>query len=111
MIKRKEDVGFTMTAGGAKVLRLMSDGENYTVKGIGIAHVIREKGCGNDYHPHPDNGEFFYIIRGEGEYCDNGELVTVKAGDATIVMPGESHGIRNLKDEPLEYVAVMLEKI
>ena len=38
----------------------------------------------------------------------NGTVVTVKAGDVTHTLPGEGHGITNLKDEPLEMMALSL---
>lgn len=72
------------------------------------AHIVLEKGCGVGYHIHNGDGEIYYILKGEGEYNDNGTVVTVKAGDVTHTRPGEGHGITNLQDEPLEMMALIL---
>lgn len=73
-----------------------------------FAHIVLEKGCGVGYHIHNGDGEIYYILKGEGEYNDNGTVVTVKAGDVTHTRPGEGHGITNLKDEPMEMMALIL---
>ena len=52
--------------------------------------------------------EIYYILKGEAEYNDNGTVVTVKAGDVTHTLPGEGHGITNVKDEPMEMIALIL---
>lgn len=72
------------------------------------AHIVLEKDCGVGYHIHNGDGEIYYILKGEGEYNDNGTVVTVKAGDVTHTLPGEGHGIVNLKDEPMEMIALIL---
>lgn len=73
-----------------------------------FAHIVIEKDCGVGYHVHNGDGEIYYILKGEGEYNDNGNIVTVKPGDVTHTLPGEGHGIINRKDEPLEMIALIL---
>lgn len=72
------------------------------------AHIILEKDCGVGYHVHQGDGEIYYVLKGEGEYNDNGTVVTISAGDVTHTAPGEGHGITNVKDEPLEMIALIL---
>ena len=73
-----------------------------------FAHIVLEKDCGVGYHVHNGDGEIYYILKGEAEYNDNGTVVTVKAGDVTHTLPGEGHGITNVKDEPMEMIALIL---
>ena len=51
-----------------------------------------------------------YILRGEGEYNDNGTILTVGAGDVTFVASGEGHSIRNTGEGDLEFIALILYK-
>ena len=71
-------------------------------------HVTIQPGCSIGYHIHEHETEFYYILKGEAEYNDNGTVVTVKAGDVTHTLPGEGHGITNVKDEPMEMIALIL---
>ena len=48
------------------------------------------------------------ILSGEGEFNDNGTVTTVRAGDVCFTGDGEGHSLKNLRDEPLEYVALVL---
>lgn len=66
------------------------------------------KGCGVGYHIHEGDAEFYYILSGEGEYNDNGDITTVKAGDLTFTGAGEGHGLTNNNDEPLSFIALVL---
>jgi len=72
------------------------------------AHIVLEKDCGVGYHVHQGDGEIYYILKGEAEYNDNGKMVTLTAGDVTHTAPGEGHGITNVKDEPMEMIALIL---
>lgn len=74
-----------------------------------IFNVVRlEKNCEIGWHVHEGDGETFLIISGEGEYNDNGTVTTVHAGDVCFTADGEGHSMKNLRDEPLELVALVL---
>ena len=47
---------------------------------------------------------------GEGDYNDNGTILTVGAGDVTFVASGEGHSIRNTGEGDLEFIALILYK-
>lgn len=79
-------------------------------KGRLFAHGRLDKDCEIGWHVHQGDGETFYILSGEGEYNDNGSKTTVKAGDVCFVDEGEGHSMKNVKDEPLEYIALVLFK-
>lgn len=98
-------------AGGPGYLKrtdLIESNADIFNSGRTFAHIVLEKDCGVGYHIHNGDGEIYYILKGEGEYNDNGTVVTVKAGDVTHTLPGEGHGITNVKDEPMEMIALIL---
>ena len=53
------------------------------------AEVIIEPGCSLGYHEHHSESETYYILSGQGDYDDNGQVRPVKAGDVTFT-PGWS---------------------
>ena len=70
--------------------------------------VTLEKNCEIGWHVHEGDGETYLVISGEGEYNDNGDVTTVHAGDACFTDNGEGHSMKNLRDEPLVLVALVL---
>ena len=46
-------------------------------------------------------------LSGCGEMDDNGTVVSLKAGDATVTRSGEGHALRNTGENPLEVLAVI----
>ena len=76
-----------------------------------FAHVTIPAGCSICDHPHNGETEFYYILKGEGRFNDNGEEKTVHAGDICATGYGEVHGIENVGSEDLEMIAlIVLEK-
>ena len=55
------------------------------------AEVTLEPGCSLGYHEHHNESETYYILRGEGNYDDNGRIRPVKAGDMTFTPDGMGH--------------------
>ena len=62
------------------------------------------------WHIHHGDGETYYILKGHGEYNDNGTAVRVGPGDVTFVDDGEGHSLKNTGDETLEAIALILFK-
>lgn len=77
-------------------------------KGRVFNHLFLEPGAEVGWHVHKGDGETYYILRGTGEYSDNGHLITVSAGDTTFVGDGEGHSLKNTGDEVLEAIALIL---
>lgn len=98
----------------------MKGGEGYVInrcilpadgmygKGRLFNHVILEKNCEVGWHIHTGDGEAYYIIKGQGEYSDNGVMTTLFAGDVSFCPDGEGHSIKNVCDEPMEMIALIL---
>jgi len=59
-------------------------------------------------HPHTGECEAYYIVKGTAKIIDNGEEYTLEAGDVMLCKDGDAHGIENIGDEPLEFIALIL---
>ena len=112
MVTRGENcpVRHTQVQKGDGIIHIkdLTDKEGLYHHGRLFAHVTVDPGCSLGDHPHSHETEFYYIIRGEGLFNDNGTEVTVRAGDICATGWGETHGIRNNGREPLEIVALIV---
>ena len=72
------------------------------------SEMVLMKGCSIGRHGHSDDSEIIYILGGEGVYDDNGTVVSVRAGDTLVCFAGEEHSLRNEKDDPLRYLAMIV---
>ena len=88
--------------------RIIEAPEELYGKGRVFSVATLEKNCGLGWHVHKGDGEFYYVLKGEGEYSDNGNIVTLKAGDVAFCPDGEGHSIINRKDEPFEMIALII---
>ena len=73
-----------------------------------FAHVTVDPGCSIGYHARNHETEFYYIIKGEGVFNDDGKEVLVHAGDICATGYGQSHGLENKTDEPVELIALIV---
>lgn len=94
--------------GTVQITNFITGANELNDKGRLFGKITLKPGCSIGFHEHVGDTELFYIIKGEAEYNDNGELKTVKAGDVTICPNGTSHGIANKTDEDVELVAVIV---
>ena len=94
--------------GEVEMHKILNDPEEMFGKGRLFNHIFIEPGNGVGWHIHHGDGEIYYILKGEGEYSDNGTLVTVHAGDVTSVGDGEGHSLINTGKETLEAIALIL---
>ena len=115
MIKRKASYDLqkneNMRGGEGVVVieHLLTPDEMYD-KGRLYAKLILEPGCSIGNHVHDGEMESFYIIRGEAEILDNTETVLVSAGDTVLTRSGEGHYVKNVGNETLEIIALILFK-
>ena len=92
------------------MFRILEGADEMYGKGRIFNHVVLEPGCEIGWHVHQGDGETYYILKGQGEYSDNGRLLTVGPGDVTFVDAGEGHSLKNTGDENLEAIALVLFK-
>lgn len=114
-IKRAGDLTVThkqMFDGDGEVIskKLLDGAEAMYGKGRVFNHVTLEPGVSLGWHIHHGDGETYYVLRGKGEYNDNGTVVEIGPGDVTFTDDGEGHAVKNTGDEPLEYIALILYK-
>ncbi len=72
------------------------------------AQITLAPGCSVGGHAHDDEEEIFYILSGEATADDNGNPVTLAAGDALKTGGGETHSISCKGNVPLVMLAVIL---
>lgn len=74
-----------------------------------FSHAKLLPGEAVDFHVH--NGEFesYYILSGKGLYDDNGTKMEVEKGAVTFTPSGSGHGILNIGDEMLEFIALIIK--
>lgn len=96
--------------GEAEMHVILKAGDEMYNKGRVFNHLYLAPGAEVGWHIHHGDGETYYILKGTGEYSDNGKPVTVTAGDTTFVDDGEGHSLKNIGDETLEAIALILYK-
>lgn len=94
--------------GTVELKSLISGPEELCGKGRLFSKITLKPGCSIGFHMHDDESELFYILKGNAQYNDNGNIKPVSAGDVTICPPGTGHGIANESDEVVELVAVIV---
>lgn len=113
IIKNKEHKTETLDSlfggdGSAVFKRIIKTPDELYGKGRVFSVVTLNTGCSLGWHIHKGDGEYYHILSGEAEYSDNGNTVTLKAGDTSFCPDGEGHSIKNLKDEPCVFIALVI---
>ena len=60
-------------------------------------------------HQHVGNAETYYIVSGKGMYTDDDTQYEVGPGETTYCADGHFHGLANIGDEPLVFMALILK--
>jgi quercetin dioxygenase-like cupin family protein len=114
MIRRKEDCRTEYREhmrdgdGTVQLTSLIEGPGELNDKGRLFSKITLQPGCSIGFHIHDKDAELFYILSGSAEYNDNGNCVTVSAGDVTICPTGTGHGIANHTDQVVELIAVIV---
>ncbi len=113
-VRRKEDresfvsPNFKGGSGSLKGLRILNGPDEMLGKGRVFSVNTLSKFDEIGWHVHEGDAEIYLVLSGEGQYSDNGNIVTMKEGDVSMVRSGEGHSMINLKDEPLVLLALVL---
>lgn len=113
-IVRKNDERTTVSKqvfggeGEVKMCQILNTVDELCGKGRLFNHVYLEPGVSLGWHVHKGDSETYYILKGHGEYSDNGNIIEVFPGDVTTVFDGEGHCIKNIGDETLEMIALIV---
>lgn len=95
--------------GTVKVENFLTEEEMYG-KGRLFGKITLEKGCSIGGHVHEGEMEAFHILSGVVEFDDNGEKRIVKAGETTLTTHGQKHSMKNIGDETVEVIALIIFK-
>ena len=113
MIKKKAEIE-------GKVLSNFRGGEGHVTmfhflteqeaKGTGrlFAKTVIEPGNSIGLHTHEGDTEAYYILKGKALLSDNGNEVILEPGDCNVCLDGQSHSIKNVGEETLEYISVIV---
>ena len=89
-------------------IKHLTDKEGLYGHGRMFAHITVDPGCSIGYHDHQHETEFYYIIKGEAVFQDDGQEVLLHAGDIAATGYGHSHGLINRTEEPVELIALIV---
>lgn len=73
-----------------------------------FSHIVLEPGCSIGYHTHTHETEFYYILKGEAVFSDNGKEAVLHAGDVAATGYGEGHSLENRSQETVELIALIV---
>lgn len=112
MIKTKEQLTIKTESNEAGIVKMYLSNlaefpeKNKKLRTFALAELKPGEEVG--YHIHTGESESYYIISGMGEYNDNGEKCEVLPGTVTFTPSGQGHGIKNVGEEVLTFIALIL---
>lgn len=112
MIKNKQQISVSTERNNNGEIKLylydLADFPKKNSKLETFAHAVLKKGEEVEFHIHEGESESYYILSGNGVYNDNGTAVDVTKGTVTFTPSGCGHGIKNISDENLEFIALII---
>lgn len=82
--------------------------DEFTGKCRLCARVVIQPGDNIGFHEHNNEEEIYVITKGVALVNDDGIEKQVTAGDAVLTGNGKGHSIKNIGNEPLELLAIIL---
>ncbi|MBO4407246.1 MAG: cupin domain-containing protein [Clostridia bacterium] len=87
---------------------LRKEADEFYGKGRLFAEIDIPAGASIGKHLHEGEMETFYVLAGKGLFDDNGALTEVGEGDVCYTASGEEHAIRNVGEDELRLMALIL---
>ncbi len=113
MIKNKEQLMKTTESNQNGDIKLylanLADFDTKNPKLRTFAFAQLKPGEEVELHKHEGECEYYYIISGTGIYNDNGATTEIKSGTVTYTPSGSSHGIKNIGDDFLDFIALIIK--
>lgn len=96
--------------GGRGTIKIINFLEEEESNGVGrlFAVSIIPVGCSIGYHKHTGDNKVYYFFKGKAKISDNGKEDILGPGDCMVCFDGDFHGIENIGDCDLEYIALIL---
>jgi mannose-6-phosphate isomerase-like protein (cupin superfamily) len=73
-----------------------------------FSKTVIEPGNSIGMHTHVGDMETYYILKGKALVSDNGNEVIMEPGDCHVCPDGNSHFIKSIGEETLEFIAIVL---
>jgi len=73
-----------------------------------LATITLAPGCSIGEHTHVDETEVFRFLSGAGSVLDDGERISIQAGDTMLTPSGHSHAVENDGMEDLVFLASII---
>jgi mannose-6-phosphate isomerase-like protein (cupin superfamily) len=81
--------------------------EDFNGKGRLFGKFLIKTGQSIGYHIHINEQEAYLITKGEALFNDDGKEVVLLPGDLAICKNGHYHGIKNVSESDLEFIALI----
>lgn len=106
--EREADIHQNLRSGKGEVAINKLLGKN-DVEGLDLfATVTVPPGASIGYHQHLEDAEGYYILSGAAEFTDaDGKVKAVERGDLCLITRGQSHGIKNVGEIELKFLAIV----
>ena len=112
MIKTKNEQNVTTEENSQGIVKMylsnLADFEGKNPKLRTFSLVKLNAGEEVEFHVHEGEFESYYIISGKGLYTDHDKEMEVFPGSVTFTPSGKGHGIKNIGDETLEFIALII---
>jgi len=95
--------------GDVQVIHLFEQNELKSKSIKLCASIVINPGVTVGLHSHDEDEELYIFLKGKGTFLENGEKKVMLPGMVSSTGYGESHGIENHTDEPLEYIAIVIQ--
>ena len=114
MIRKVKDQRSEMVescCGGKGIIELhhMLEKSDFKGKCSLSAKIIMPTGTTIGLHPHIEDEEIYYILKGKGRIVDDDAIEEVGPGDAIVTGAGSKHALENIGGEVLELIAVVYD--
>ncbi|MDR2800417.1 MAG: cupin domain-containing protein [Desulfovibrio sp.] len=70
--------------------------------------TVLPPGASIGVHQHAGDCEVYYMLKGKALLTDNGNPAEIGPGDVNFCQDGGTHGIENIGDTDLEFIAIIL---
>ena len=110
-IMKSETVTAKNKAGGTgeiQITHLLTQKEMAGQCGM-FAKVVIPPGASIGSHYHYGDTETYHILQGKAKYNDNDKFYEVGAGQTTFCADGGMHGIENIGNEDLIFIALIIK--
>ena len=113
MIKKKSEIQGKVVSnlrGGIGDITMFHFLTEQEVKGAGrlFAKTVIEPGNTIGVHKHEGEMEAYYVLKGKALLSDDGVDVILEAGDCQICPDGHTHSLKNVGEESLEFISIIL---